>query len=40
MRNETLLKLGQKIRYERMKKNLSQEDLADLVRQIKLSKGV
>jgi len=31
MRNETLLKLGQKIRYERMKKNLSQEDLADLV---------
>lgn len=31
MRNDLLLKLGLKIRYERMKKNLSQEDLAELV---------
>lgn len=31
MKNDILLKLGQKIRYERIKKNLSQDDLADLV---------
>lgn len=31
MKNELLLKLGQKIRFERLKKNLSQDDLADLV---------
>lgn len=31
MRKEILLKLGNKIRYERMKRNLSQEDLADLI---------
>lgn len=30
MKNEILLKLGQKIRYERVKKNLSQEELAEL----------
>lgn len=31
MKNENLLKLGQKIRYERIKRNLSQDELADLV---------
>lgn len=31
MREEILLKLGNKIRYERMKQNLSQEDLAELI---------
>lgn len=31
MKNELLLKLGQKIRYERIKKNLSQDELAELV---------
>lgn len=30
MKDEILLKLGNKIRYERMKKNLSQEALAEL----------
>ncbi|MEI8129590.1 MAG: helix-turn-helix transcriptional regulator [bacterium] len=30
MKEDLLLKLGQKIRYERMKQNLSQETLADL----------
>ena len=30
MKKDLLLKLGQKIRYERMKQNLSQEALADL----------
>ena len=28
MRSETLFKLGQKIRYERIKRNMSQEELA------------
>ena len=28
MKNETLFKLGQKIRYERVKRNMSQEELA------------
>lgn len=31
MKNETLLKLGQKIRFERMKRNISQEELAEMV---------
>ncbi len=31
MKNEILLKLGNKIRYERMKRNLSQEGLAELI---------
>lgn len=31
MKDELLLKLGQKIRYERMKRNLSQDDFAALV---------
>jgi transcriptional regulator with XRE-family HTH domain len=31
MKNEILLKLGNKIRYERIKRNLSQDDLADLI---------
>lgn len=31
MSDEILLKLGNKIRYERMKRNLSQEDLAELI---------
>lgn len=31
MNENILLKLGQKIRYERMKRKLSQEDLAELV---------
>lgn len=31
MRDGILLKLGQKIRYERLKRNLSQEDLVELV---------
>lgn len=31
MKNEILLKLGQKIRFERMKRNLSQEEFAELV---------
>lgn len=30
MQNDKLLKLGNKIRYERMKRNLSQEKLAEL----------
>ena len=30
MENETLFKLGQRIRYERVKRKMSQEDLADL----------
>ena len=30
MRNETLFKLGQKIRYERVKRGLSQEELAEI----------
>ncbi|MBQ8459813.1 helix-turn-helix transcriptional regulator [bacterium] len=29
MKDDRLLKLGQKIRYERMKRNLSQEDLEE-----------
>jgi len=29
MENETLFKLGQKIRYERVKRKMSQEDLAE-----------
>lgn len=29
MKNETLFKLGQKIRYERVKRNMSQEELAE-----------
>lgn len=31
MKNELLLKLGQKVRFERIKKNLSQDELAELV---------
>jgi len=31
MKKELLLKLGHKIRHERIKKNLSQEELAELV---------
>lgn len=30
MKNETLFKLGQKIRYERVKRNMSQEELAEI----------
>ena len=30
MKNETLFKLGQKIRYERVKRNMSQEKLAEI----------
>lgn len=30
MKNEILLKLGNKIRFERMKRSLSQEELAEL----------
>ena len=30
MKSETLFKLGQKIRYERVKRNMSQEELAAL----------
>ena len=30
MKNEELLKLGQKIRFERTKRNLSQDDLEEL----------
>ena len=29
MRNDTLFKLGQKIRYERVRRNMSQEELAE-----------
>ncbi len=29
MKNETLFKLGQKIRYERVKRKMSQEELAE-----------
>jgi len=30
MKNETLFKLGQKIRYERVKRKMSQEELAEV----------
>lgn len=39
MRDDILLKLGQKIRYERIRRNLSQEDLAELVGLSKQSIG-